>query len=376
MKNIGVLLEKLLKIHHGDNIIRMKGIILHGGNGTRLRPLTHTGPKQLLPIANRPMSEYCIESLKEAGIKDIAVVIGGIGSERVQEYYNDGEKFGVNLTYVKQDYPKGIADAINLCRDFIGNDKFVVFLGDNIILKSIAEYVYEFKNNDVDASILLCEVDNPSRFGIANIENEKIKEIIEKPKNPPTNLAVTGIYFLTPIIFEIIKNLKPSWRNELEITDALDLLLKANGNISYHIITDYWKDTGTPEDILHANKVILENSLSKILGIVETGVKMEGKIIVEEGALIEESVELIGPVLIGKNSIIKKGSKIGPNTTIGDDCVIDKVKIKNSIIMNNSKILIDLNVGNSIIASNSELDSKLNFDEVRLLLGEGTKIFL
>ena len=354
----------------------MKGIILHGGHGTRLRPLTHTGPKQLLPIANKPMSEYCIESLKEAGITDIAVVIGGIGSERVKEYYKNGKEFGVNLTYVKQEQPKGIADAVNLCKDFINNEKFVVFLGDNIILKSIAEFANKFENDNVDASILLCKVDNPSRFGIANIENGKIKEIMEKPKNPPTNLAVTGIYFLTPKIFEIIKNQKPSWRNELEITDALDLLLKENDNITYYMITDYWKDTGTPEDIIHANKAILENSISKIQGKVANGVKKEGTVIVEEGAEIEENVELIGPVLIGKNSIIKQGSKIGPNATIGNDCIIDKAKIKNSIIMNNSKILINLNLVNSIIASNSELGPKQNLDEETFLLGEGTKIFL
>ena len=222
----------------------------------------------------------------------------------------------------------------------------------------------------------MCEVDNPSRFGIADVKDKKITKIIEKPKNPPTNLAVTGIYFLTPKIFEIINNLKPSWRNELEITDALDLLLQETNNITFNMITDYWKDTGTPEDIIHANKAILENSISKIQGDVANGVKKEGIVIVEEGAKIEENVELIGPVLIGKNSIIKQGSKIGPNATIGNDCIIDKAKIKNSIIMSNSKILIGSNLGNSIIASNSELDSKQNLDEETFLLGEGTKIFL
>ena len=328
----------------------MKGILLHGGHGTRLRPLTHTGPKQLLPIANKPMSEYCIETMKDAGIKEIAIIIGGIGAEKVKEYFGNGEKFGVNIIYIKQDYPKGIADAVNLCKEFIGNEKFLVFLGDNIILKSISEFAENFEKSNVDATILLCEVDNPSRFGIADVKDKKITKIIEKPKNPPTNLAVTGIYFLTPKIFEIINNLKPSWRNELEITDALDLLLQETNNITFNMITDYWKDTGTPEDIIHANKAILENSISKIQGDVANGVKKEGIVIVEEGAKIEENVELIGPVLIGKNSIIKQGSKIGPNATIGNDCIIDKAKIKNSIIMSNSKILIGLNLGNSIIA--------------------------
>ena len=352
----------------------MKGILLHGGHGTRLRPLTHTGPKQLLPIANKPMSEYCIQTMKEAGVTDIAIVIGGIGSEKVKEYYENGDKFGVNIKYIKQDYPKGIADAINLCKNFIGSEKFLVFLGDNIISKSISEFAYEFENSNADASILLCEVDNPSRFGIANVIDKKIVEIIEKPTNPPTNLAVTGIYFLTPKIFEIIHKLKPSWRNELEITDALDMLLKENDNITYYTITDYWKDTGTPEDIIHANKTILEKSTGRIQGEVSENTKKQGIIIIEKGAVIENNVELIGPVLIGQNSIIKEGSKIGPNTSIGNECVISKVKIRDSIIMNNCKILINSNLVNSIISSNSELSLKQESDEKTFLLGEGTKI--
>ncbi len=226
----------------------MKGIILHGGHGTRLRPLTHTGPKQLLPIANKPMSQFCIESISETGITDIAIIVGGIGSNKVQEYYGNGEKFGVNITYIKQDEPKGIAHAIMLCKEFVNNEKFLVFLGDNIIQKSIKDFVANFKNSDYDATVLLCEVDNPSSFGIADIKDGKIIKITEKPKEPISNLAVTGIYLLDPVIFEIIDNLKPSWRGELEITDALDNLLRKNNNISYEKITDYWKDTGTYQD--------------------------------------------------------------------------------------------------------------------------------
>ena len=224
----------------------MKGIILHGGHGTRLRPLTHTGPKQLLPIANKPMSQFCLEAIAETGINEIAIIIGGIGSNKVREYYGNGEKFGVKITYIEQDEPKGIAHAIKLSQEFVNGEKFLVFLGDNIIQKSITEFVKNFKNSDYDATILLCEVDNPSRFGIADVSDGKILKITEKPKNPNSNLAVTGIYLLTPKIFEIIDNLKPSWRNELEITDALDNLLKKNNNISFEKITDYWKDTCTP----------------------------------------------------------------------------------------------------------------------------------
>lgn len=354
----------------------MKGILLHGGHGTRLRPLTHTGPKQLLPIANKPMSEYCIESMKDAGVTEIAVIIGGLGSKKVKDYYKDGSRFGVSLSYIEQEEPKGIAHAINLARDFVGNENFLVFLGDNIIQKSIKEFAENFEKSSSDASLLLCKVPNPSAFGIAEIKDDKIIKIVEKPKDPPSDLAVTGIYFLNSTIFEMIDNLKPSWRNELEITDALHMLLETNHEIDFHMITDYWKDTGTPEDIIHANKEILENSTPHIDGELASDVTKEGMIIIEKGARIENNVKLVGPVLIGQNTIINEGATIGPNATIGNECVISKVKIKNSIIMHNCKISLQTNLTDSIIASNSELGSKKESQDETFLLGEGTKIFL
>jgi len=211
----------------------MKGIILHGGHGTRLRPLTHTGPKQLLPIANKPMSEYCVNAIRECGISEIAIIIGGIGSNKVKEYYGNGSKFNVKITYVEQDEPKGIAHAINLCQEFVGDEKFLVFLGDNIIQKPINDICKKFENSSDDALILLCEVNNPERFGIADVKGGKITKIIDKPKNPPTNLAVTGIYFLTPKIFDIFSRLKPSRRNELEITDSLQMMLEEGNKINF-----------------------------------------------------------------------------------------------------------------------------------------------
>ena len=329
----------------------MKGIVLHGGHGTRLRPLTHAGPKQLLPIANKPMSQYCIESIKEAGITDIAIIIGGLGANKVRECYGNGENFGVNITYVEQDEPRGIAHAIRLCKEFVNNEKFLVFLGDNIIQKPIRDFVGNFSKSDYDATVLLCQVDNPSRFGIADVENEKIIKITEKPKKPTSNLAVTGIYLLTPLIFEVIDNLKPSWRNELEITDALDNLLKQNDNIGYETITDYWKDTGTPEDILNANRQVLEHICNQTGG---------------------------NPSIIGKNCKIDESASIGPNVSIGDDTIISSdVVIENSIIMSGCKIDGGLNIKDSIISANCHLHGN-NKDKTKkvFLLGEGTKISL
>tara|TARA_Y100000996_G_C22539607_1_gene649502 strand:- start:619 stop:1683 length:1065 start_codon:yes stop_codon:yes gene_type:complete len=352
----------------------MKGIILHGGHGTRLRPLTHTGPKQLLPIANKPMSEYCLKSIIETGITEIAIIIGGVGSDKVKEYYGTGERFGVKISYIEQDEPKGIAHAIRLCKDFICNEKFLVFLGDNIIQKSIVEFTERFEKSNFDSTVLLCEVDNPSRFGIAEVKNEKIIKIIEKPKVPPSNLAVTGIYLLTPKIFDVIDNLKPSWRNELEITDALDDLLKENDNISYEIITDYWKDTGTPEDIIHANGEIIKK-MDNSFGKKYDKNKIDGKVVIGKNCEIDSDVVINGPVIIGNNCKIECGTVIGPNASIGDDTEISKCQIKNSIVMKKCKIHSNVKIIDSIIANNSEIFQKEKSDDGKIfLLGEGSKI--
>tara|TARA_Y100000748_G_scaffold297164_1_gene290846 strand:- start:64 stop:1140 length:1077 start_codon:yes stop_codon:yes gene_type:complete len=358
----------------------MKGIILHGGHGTRLRPLTHTGPKQLLPIANKPMSQYCLESISETGITDIAIIIGGVGSNKVREFYGDGSDFDVKITYIEQDKPRGIAHAIRLCKEFVNGEKFLVFLGDNIIQKSIGNSMKNFKDSNYDATVLLCEVDNPSRFGIADIENNKILKITEKPKNPISNLAVTGIYFLTPVIFDIIDNLKPSWRNELEITDALDELLKQKNNIGYEMITDYWKDTGTPDDILHANGEIIQNfSIQEEIHetvVRDDNVSISGKVLLGANTILQKNVKIRGPVIIGNNCKILTESVIGPNVSIGDNTTISIPNIENSIIMQKCNINSKTKIKDSIISNNSEiLDDSLNDDKV-FLLGEGSKISL
>ena len=351
----------------------MKGIILHGGHGTRLRPLTHTGPKQLLPIANKPMSEYCVEAIRNCGITDIAIIIGGIGSNKVKEYYGDGSKFNVKISYIEQDEPKGIAHAINLCKNFVGNEKFLVFLGDNIIQKSISTISQKFESSNDDALVLLCEVSNPERFGIADVKENKITKIIEKPKNPPTNLAVTGFYFLTTIFFDIFSRLKPSWRNELEITDALQMMLEEDNIVNFEMITDYWKDTGTPDDIIHANGEVLRKEAEK----QNTTERFESMgIIYGEGSTIDrKNVHVNGPVLLGKNCHISSGS-IGPNVSVGDNSKLINCNIQNSIIMENCVIDSNMKIRDSIIASNSSITTDSNNDEKVLLLGEGTKISL
>ena len=330
-------------------------------------------PKQLLPIANKPMSQYCLESLRDAGIKDIAIIIGGKNSHKVKEHYGNGEKFDVEITYIYQDAPMGISHAISLCQNFIQNQKFVVFLGDNIFKKKILEFKENFQKSNSDAMILLCNVDNPTQFGIAEIEGNIIKQIIEKPKNPTSNLAVIGIYFLSPIIFDIIKKLKPSWRNELEITDALQMLLEENGRINYETVTEFWKDTGTPNDIINANKAILEDMNPYFYGISEGDFTRSGNIMVDKGSILEKNIQIIGPVIIGKNCKIVNCSCIGPNVTIGDNCEISNTNIDNSIIMSGCKIEQNENISNSIIAYNSEIILNHNNGK-KYFLGENSKI--
>ena len=344
----------------------MKGIILHGGHGTRLRPLTHTGPKQLLKIANKPMSQYALEDLRDAGITDIAIIIGDVYPEKVKEFYGNGEKFGVNLTYIYQDNPKGIAHAINLCSDFIGNDKFVVYLGDNILRTGLSSYVQKFVSSSNDAQILLSEVENPSQFGVVEIKENKILKIIEKPKNPPSNFAVIGVYFLTPKIFEIIKQLKPSWRGELEITEALQLLMDNGLQIDHDYVSGWWKDTGTPNDILHANKLILESM---------TKSNNNDGVFIGKNCTIDSSSKINGPVIIDENCVISSTSIIGPNVSIGKNSYLENCTITNSIVMDDCIINAPIKIVDSIIADGTEIKKNESEGSV-YLLGERSNIIL
>ncbi len=354
----------------------MKGIILHGGHGTRLRPLTHTGPKQLLPIANKAMSQYALEDLKTAGVTEIGIIIGDVYPEKVKEYYGTGEKFGVKITYIYQDKPKGISHAIRLCKDFIGDDKFIVYLGDNVLRKNLIDYTKKFESSDFDAMILLCEVDDPQRFGIAELDSDNsgmIKKIMEKPKDPPSNLAVIGIYFLTPKIFDIIDNLKPSWRGELEITDALDMLLHDGNNISFDTVTGWWKDTGTPEDIIHANKLVLDSIGTENQFLIDDDSQIKDNVVIGKDTEISRDSFVTGPVIIGKNCKIGPSVRIGPYVSVGDNCIITKCDIEESIVMSNCVIETKENISSSIIAHGSEIkDSESK--KCTFLLGERSQI--
>ena len=357
----------------------MKGIILHGGHGTRLRPLTHTGPKQLLPIANKPMSQYALEDLKTAGITEIGIIIGDVYPEKVKEYYGDGSNFGIKITYIYQDAPKGISHAIRLCKDFIGDDRFIVYLGDNVLRKDLTDYTKKFETSDSDAMILLCEVDDPQRFGIAELDKDnpgKIKKIMEKPKDPPSNLAVIGIYFLAPKIFDIIDNLKPSWRGELEITEALDMLMNQGNKIEYDIVTGWWKDTGTPDDIIHANKLVLDSIGTDNQFLIEADAEIKDSIVIGKGTSISRDSFVTGPVIIGKNCKIGPAVRIGPYVSIGDNCKLQRCEIQDSIIMADCTIDAKVDLSCSIIAHGSEIVDSDIPKKHQFLLGERSQLKL
>jgi glucose-1-phosphate thymidylyltransferase len=354
----------------------MKGVILHGGAGTRLRPLTHTGPKQLIPIANKPMSLYAIEALREAGIRDIAVILGTIAPEKVQEYYGDGEKFGVNMTYINQGEPKGIAHAVKLTEYFVGNEPFVVFLADNILKGGIQEMVEDFEESRAAAEIALCHVRNPQSFGIADLKDGKIVRLIEKPKEPPSDLALVGIYFFRKPIFDAIRRLKPSWRNELEITDAIQTLLDDGLEVRHRLVKGWWKDTGLPEDILEANQLVLSELSSYNRGRLEKDVKVTGIVCVGEGTVVRAGTTLRGPLIIGKGCEIGPDAYVGPYTSIGDNTLIRGAEVENTIIVGNSKIECKRRIVDSLIGSNTQIsDSESSLPRgSRFIIGENTII--
>ena len=357
----------------------MKGIILHGGHGTRLRPLTHTGPKQLIPVANKPISQYALEDLKHSGIIDIAVVLGGIYPEKVEEHYGDGNKFGVKITYINQGEPKGIAHAVGLCKEYVGNNSFIVYLGDNLLKGGVQHLVKKFEVSDQDAMVLLCQVKEPQQFGVAKFdENGKLLQLIEKPKEPPSNYALTGIYFFKPIIFDMIKQLRPSWRGELEITEAIQKLLEKGYNVGYEIVQGWWKDTGTPEDILEVNRLVLDELKLEIKGKIEDDSSIQGRVTIGKNSIIKENALIRGPAIIGENTTIEANVYVGPYTSIGNNVTIKRGEIENSIIMDHCIIDINDRIIDSLIAPSSRIISNTNNTPTgrRFILGERTYIEL
>ncbi len=351
----------------------MKALILSGGHGTRLRPLTYSQQKQLIPVANKPVLFYAIEDVIEAGIKDIGIILGP-NKEQVIETVRSVD-WDANIEFIYQGEPKGLAHAILCAEEFLGNEEFVMYLGDNILRDGIVEHANKFRKLNPDALILLTEVEEPQRFGVAELdEYGRIKRLIEKPKVPPSNYALVGVYFFKPVIMEACKNIKPSWRNELEITDAIQWLIDNGYKVEASIVTGWWKDTGKPEDILEANRLVLDDIRSKNEGKVENS-KIMGRIVIERRAVIKDSV-IKGPCIIGENSQVIN-SYIGPYTSIGNNCEIEGTEIEDSVIMDGSKIINAGRIVESLIGKNvrvQECNSKPCGH--RFVVGDNSEILL
>ena len=316
----------------------MKALILSGGKGKRLRPLTHTGAKQLVPVANKPILWYCIESIVAAGVKDIGIVISPETGDEVKNKTGNGDHFGANIEYILQSQPAGLAHAVKISQPFLGNDPFIMFLGDNLIELPLLTFLTDFIQKQLDALILLKQVANPSAFGVAQIdEHGKVIKLIEKPKNPQSNLALVGVYFFQSSIHEAIAQITPSARGELEITDAIQKLIDTNKVVAASEIGGWWLDTGKKDDILSANQIILDTRLtSQILGEVDAVSHMSGRIQIGAGSKII-NCKIRGPVIIGENCYLEN-AYIGPYSSISDRVTIIDTELEHSVILNDTKI--------------------------------------
>ena len=328
----------------------MKGLILSGGKGTRLRPLTYTSAKQLVPVANKPVLFYGIEAIAEAGIRDIGIVVGDTQAE-IRAAVGDGSRWGVRVQYIEQDAPRGLAHAVKISRDYIGDEPFVMYLGDNLLNKGITKFVREFEAQKPAAQILLTRVPDPQMFGVAQLENGRVVRLVEKPKEPIGDLALVGVYMFGPDVFESVNRIMPSFRNELEITDAIQDLIDRGLTVRPCIVDGWWKDTGKLEDMLEANRLILDMLERRVDGDVDGMSRIEGKVIVEEGAVIRHSV-VRGPAIIGARARLLN-CYVGPFTSIMSDVEIRDAEIEHSIVLEGSRIHdIGTRIEDSLIGKN------------------------
>lgn len=341
-------------------------MILHGGQGTRLRPLTHTGPKQLIRVAGKPVSQWVLEQIRDAGIRDVIIILGDNNPSRVVEYYGEGSRFGIKITYVYQGKARGLADAVYRVRDLV-SDKFIVYLGDNIVPYDLGK----FSRFNSSASILLAKVDNPNRFGVAVIRENKVVKLVEKPKEFISDLALVGVYGFTREIFEVIESLRPSWRGELEITDAIQGLIDRGKEVEFQIVDGWWKDTGTPKDILEANSFLLDRYATRSINGEIKDSSIDGRVIIEADSIIENSI-IRGPVYIGYGSKVKN-SYIGPFTSIGYNCIVENSEIEYSVILDNVRLR-GVSIMDSLIGNNSTVEKGGKWQ--KLIIGENSSVIL
>src|ERR671917_476764 len=313
----------------------LKGLILSGGKGTRLRPLTHTSAKQLVPVANKPVLFYGIEAMAAADIRDVGIIIAPETGDEIRAAVGDGSRFGISIEYIEQEEPLGLAHAVLTAEPYLGDSPFVMYLGDNLLRDGIVELVETFRTEKPEALILLTPVPDPEHYGVAELSDGRVARLVEKPKEPQTDLALVGVYMFTPAIFDAARSIEPSWRGELEITDAIQGLVDRGMRVDPHIVHGWWKDTGQVHDMLEANRLILDDLDERVDGeLVDS--KVEGRVVIEQGARLENTI-VRGPAMIGAGSQIAN-AYIGPYTAIGDNVTIENAELEHSIVMSGSHI--------------------------------------
>lgn len=352
----------------------MKGLVLSGGKGTRLRPITYTSAKQLVPVANKPVLFRVIEAIRDAGIDEIGVVIGDTGNE-IRNAVGDGRRFGVRISYIPQDQPMGLAHAVKISQEFLGDERFVMFLGDNCIQGGISPLIEQFAKSDNNAQIVLKRVSDPRQFGVAEIDDEgRIKRLVEKPREPRSDLALVGIYMFDPHIFDAVHAIQPSPRGELEITDAIQWLVSNGYHVLPYVHEGWWIDTGKKDDMLEANRLVLEEMESKIEGYVDRDSQLIGKVIIERGAEVFNST-IRGPAIIGEQTRIVN-AYVGPFTSIFHHCLVEESEIEHSIVLEHSVIRgLPHRLEDSLIGRNVEITrSPLKPKAYRLMLGDNSSV--
>jgi glucose-1-phosphate thymidylyltransferase len=355
----------------------MKGLVLAGGHGTRLRPLTYGFAKQLIPVANKPVLFYALENLRDAGISDVVVNVAPHSKDDVMAAVGDGSRFGLRIQYSLQDRPLGIAHAIKLAKPMIGEDPFVVFLGDNILRNGIRSYVRHFQDSDADAVALVSRVEHPERFGTVEVSGNRAVRLVEKPKVPTSDLAMVGVYLLKSSIFSSIERLTPSWRNELEIVDAYQDLINNGNRVEVMEVDGWWADTGTADDLLTVNGLILDDLTSRNLGEVDGGAVLEGPIVIGHGTKVRKDTIIRGPVIIGDSCEVGPDVYVGPHTSIGDNVEIKSTKIENSIVMDGAKIAVGVKVVDSLIGKGATItERKEPPTGMKLILGQQSYLSL
>lgn len=351
----------------------MKALVLAGGSGTRLRPITHTSAKQLVPVGNKPILHFVLESLVAAGVVDIGMIVGDTAAE-IQASVGDGTDWGAGVTYIRQEAPLGLAHAVRTAERFLGDDDFVMYLGDNLILDGITPLVEEFRAERPNSQILLTRVPEPQRFGVAELGPDgRVVRLVEKPIQPKSDLALVGVYMFDRHVHEATRAIKPSDRGELEITDAIQWLVDNGYDVRPHLITGWWKDTGRLEDLLEANRQVLDELVAENQGSVDGESRIEGKVVIQSGAVIERST-IRGPAIIGERTRIVD-SYVGPFTSIYFDCLIDSAEIENSVVLEQSAIRDLRRIESSLIGKNVEVGRSSERPRAyRLMLGDHSRV--